>query len=63
MTTLFNHPSTRIEFVMNDLGVSRITAIRYLDQLANCGLVEKSRIGKGSYYINRPLFALLSSEP
>jgi Fic family protein len=63
LNNLFNHPYTRIEFVMNNLEVSRITATRYLDQLATCGLVEKARIGKGSYYINRPLFALLSSEP
>lgn len=61
LNNLFNHPYTRIEFVMNDLNVTRITATRYLDQLAACGLVEKTKVGRSSYYINQPLFVLLST--
>lgn len=57
---LFRHPYTKIEFVENELGVSRITAAKYLGQLTTAGLLEKRKIGKTNFYINRPLFTLLS---
>ena len=34
LNNLFRHPYTRIEFVVNDLGVTRQTAAKYLDMLA-----------------------------
>ena len=61
INNLFNHPYTRVEFVQNDLGISRITATRYLDALADDGVLEKQRVGRNNYYINRPLFDLLSA--
>ena len=61
INNLFNHPYTRVEFAQRDLGVSRLTATRYLDALARDGVLEKLRIGRNNYYINRPLFALLAS--
>jgi Fic family protein len=57
---LFRYPYTKIEFVEKDLGVSRITAAKHLDTLANNGFVEKTKIGRTNFYINRPLFALLT---
>ena len=60
INNLFNHPYTRVEFLQRDLGVSRLTATKYLDQLAAGGVLEKTRVGRNNYYINRPLFALLS---
>ena len=65
INNLFNHPYTRVEFAQRDLGVSRLTATKYLDTLASDGVLEKLRIGRNNYYINRPLFALLArgSEP
>lgn len=62
INNLFSHPYTKVEFVQNDLGVSRLTATRYLDALATDGVLEKRRIGRTNYYINRPLYALLSGE-
>lgn len=59
INNLFNHPYTRVEFVQHDLGVSRLTATRYLDTLAADGVLEKVRVGRNNYYINRPLFVLL----
>lgn len=56
---LFNHPYTRVEFVQRDLGVSRLTATKYLDTLAHDGVLEKLRVGRNNYYVNRPLFDLL----
>jgi Fic family protein len=58
LNNLFRHPYTRIEFVQNDLGVTRQTAARYLDQLAEAGFVEKHQQGRNNYYINTPLMDL-----
>ena len=59
LNNLFNHPYTKIDFVIKDLSVSRITATKYLDQLVEFGFLEKQRIGRGNYYINQPLCSLL----
>jgi Fic family protein len=58
LNNIFRHPYTRIEFLQNDLGVSRPTATRYLDELANSGFLLKCRTGRNNYYINKPLVAL-----
>lgn len=63
LNNLFNHPYTKIEFVMDDLQVSRITATRYLEQLVEQGFVVKEKIGRSNYYINQPLVALLTEAP
>ena len=60
LNNLFKHPYTKIEFVVNDLAVSRLTAANYLNKLADDGLLEKKRIGTANYYINVPLFNLLT---
>lgn len=58
LNNLFNHPYTKIEFVMDDLGVSRITATKYLDELVNTGLLDKTKVGRSNFYINTPLMKL-----
>ncbi|WP_110707261.1 Fic family protein [Salinicola sp. CR57] len=58
LNNLFNHPYTKIEFVMEDLGVSRITATKYLDELVSIGLLEKIKVGRSNFYINAALMAL-----
>ncbi len=60
LNNLFKHPYTKIEFVVNDLKVSRITAANYLNKLAEDGLLRKEKLGTGNYYINERLFELLS---
>lgn len=57
---LFVYPYTKIEFLVNDLGVSQITATNYLTQLADDGILEKHQLGQQNYYINTELFDLLS---
>lgn len=61
LNNLFKYPYTKIEFLVNDLQVSRITAANYLNKLADDGLLKKERIGTGNYYINEPLFKLLAN--
>ena len=60
LNNLFRYPYTKIEFVEEELGVSRITATKYLEKLTAAGLVRKQKMGKTNFYINEPLFALLS---
>jgi len=62
INNLFSHPYTKIEFIQRDLEVSRLTATRYLDQLTEGGFVQKQRIGRSNYYINRPLYGILTGE-
>ena len=59
LNNLFRHPYTRIDYVMNDLTVTRQTAARYLDTLAEHGFVEKHRADKNNYYVNTSLVRLL----
>ena len=63
INNLFRHPYTKIEFLQNDLNVSRLTATKYLDQLTEDGFLVKEKIWRSNYYINPPLFDLLKSEP
>ena len=60
LNNLFRHPYTRIEFVQTDLGVTRQTAARYLDRLAQAGFVAKHQSGRNNYYVNTPLVALFA---
>ena len=60
LNNLFRYPYTKIEFLEQDLGVSRITAAKHLDTLAAHGFVEKKKIGRNNFYINHPLFDLLT---
>lgn len=55
LNNLFRHPYTRIDYVMNDLGVSRPTATKYLEQLVEAELLSKRIEGRNNYYINGPL--------
>jgi len=60
VNNLFMHPYTRIEFVERDLGVSRLTATKYLDALAQAGFVRKVKVGRSNYYINVVLHEILT---
>jgi len=62
LNNLFKHPYTKIEFVVNDLGVSRLTAANYLNKLAKDKMLRKEKLGTGNYYINEELFDLLTKK-
>ena len=59
INNLFTHPYTKIEFVQRDLQVSRITATKYLEALTEGGFVQKQKMGRGNYYVNIALNAIL----
>lgn len=58
LNTLFRYPYTKIEVVQRALGITRQTSAKYLDQLADDGLLSKHKLGKSNYYINDPLAKL-----
>lgn len=62
INNLFMHPYTKIEFVQRDLDVSRLTATKYLDLLAETGFVQKQKIGRSNYYINLALNRILQGQ-
>ena len=63
LNSLFQRPYTKIQFLMEDLNISRPTATRYLDTLAKGGILRKARLGRESYYINTELTDLLFDIP
>jgi Fic family protein len=59
LNLLFNHPYTKTEYVMRELGVHRNTASKYLNALVASNLLTKHRLLKDNYYFNHALIALL----
>ncbi len=60
LNNLFRYPYTKIDFLVKDLSVSRPTASKYLEQLAEGGFLRRQKVGKTVFYVNQPLFELLS---
>jgi len=62
LNNLFKHPYTKIDFLENDLRITRQTASKYLNEIASheVGLIKKVQIGKFSYFVNVKLFDLFS---
>jgi len=61
INSLFMHPYTKIEFLQNDLQVSRLTATKYLDALTETGFLLKQKVGRSNYYINHALTGILTT--
>lgn len=59
LNNLFRHPYTKIDFVCNELAITRPTATSYLNQLVDNGFLRKMKLGKNNFYLNTRLFDLL----
>lgn len=59
LENLFQHPYTKISILEKVLDIHRNTASSYLNQLVNLGLLEKIKLGRHNYYVNKSLFELL----
>lgn len=57
--TLFMHPYTKIEFLVDKLHTTRQTASKYLIELEKIGILKNIQIKNSKYYINIELFAML----
>jgi len=62
LNNLFCYPYTKIEFIQRDLGVTRKTAAKYLDELADGGFLQKEKIGVHHFFVNKPLFELFTKK-
>ena len=62
LNNLFFHPYTKVQFLIDQLGVSRITASKYLNELAEHGFISKHKIGRTNFYINEPLVELIRQQ-
>ena len=56
---LFEHPYSKIEYLTDRMGVSRITASKYLKGLRQIGILSSKQVWKETLYINSELFDLL----
>lgn len=61
INNLFKHPYTKIDFVVQDLQVTRKTAAKYLHSLCDAGFLSEIKIGKEIYFLNNELFQLLAN--
>lgn len=62
LNNLFTHPYTKVAFIEQDLGVTRVTATKYLNALVEHGMLRKLRAGRSNYFINARLFDILARE-
>lgn len=62
LNNIFKHPYTKIEFLQQDLQISRQTAAKYLDAISKNPkkLLEKVKMGRDNFYINLGLIRLFS---
>lgn len=63
INNLFKHPYTKIDFLVQDLAITRQTASKYLDQLIELELLTLHKIGKENFYINTALYDFLHNAP
>ncbi len=56
---LFEQPYSKIEFIVNRLGVERKAASRYLKELEVIGVLESQKVGRETLYINKELIEIL----
>lgn len=63
LNNLFFHPYTKIGFMEKELMVQRKTATKYLNKMADAGLLVKVKMGRENYYINKGLVELFMSKP
>ena len=61
LNNLFRYPYTKIEYIQQELGVSRNTSIRYLEALVKEGLLVKQKVGRDNFYVNSSLFEMLGA--
>ena len=55
INALFKYPYTKIGFIGTELKLTRQTASSYLNNLCGIGLLEKTIVGRDSYFINQKL--------
>ncbi len=62
LNLLFVHPYTKINFLVEELNITRKTASNHLKQLEEIGILKSIKMGREVYFINVKLFALLQKK-
>ena len=62
LNNLFFHPYTKVQFLVDQLNITRITATKYLNMLTEHGFVTKHKVGRTNYFINEPLVKLIARQ-
>lgn len=62
LNNLFRHPYTKIDFLQQELNISRQSASKYLNELATDpkGILVKIKIGRDFFFINQSLMNLFT---
>lgn len=60
LNIIFSHPYTKVSFLERNLMITNKTAGRYLDKIAEVGLLKKEKIGRENFYINSRLMDVLA---
>lgn len=63
LNNLFFHPYTKTDFLAEEMQIERRTAAKYLEQMVDMGLLEKVKIWRTNYYINKALVSLFMQIP
>jgi len=58
LNNIFKHPYTKIDFVIQDLHVSRVTATKYLNLMVSNNMLNRIKMGKSNFYLNSELTRL-----
>lgn len=58
LNNLFYHPYTKVEFLEKEMQIQRLAATRYLNKMVEAGILEKVKVWRTNYYINKDLMAL-----
>jgi predicted transcriptional regulator len=56
---LFEMPYSKIQFLVERMGIDRRTASKYLKNIAHLGILTPQRVGKEMIYINTQLIDIL----
>ena len=56
---LFEQPYSKIEYVVEKIGVERKAASRYLRELSNLGILAPQKVGRENIYVNIKLIEIL----
>jgi Fic family protein len=56
---LFSHPYTKIDFLVEELNISRQTASKHLNELEKIGIMKSIKIKNSKFFINKKLFSRL----
>lgn len=61
INNIFSHPYTKIDYIVEDTNVTRLTASRHLKKLEELGLLHMEKHKNTNYYINNKLVDLFTA--